>query len=91
MSDDRITFTNLKDSNERLNDHTQVVMQELALFTKRMQKAGIDARAVFSGLCCYKNYFEALGRTRLGDQYVMALEVQAEKLSDAMLARDTRK
>jgi hypothetical protein len=91
MSDDKITFTNLKDDNERLNDHTEVVLQELSLFTKRMQKADIDSRAVFSGLAIFKNYYEALSRQRLGDQYTLALEVQSQKLSDEMLARDTRK
>lgn len=84
-------YSNMKDDNVRLNDHTQIVLEELALFTQKMTKLGIDARAIFCAVSTFKDYYENFGRRRLGDQYMIALEAQASKLSDAMIARDTHR
>lgn len=91
MPEEKMVFGNLKDDNERLNDHTKIVLQELALFTKTMQKAGVDSRAVYSGLAIFHEYYGKLAIDRLGESYVLALETQSHKLANEMLARDTRK
>jgi hypothetical protein len=83
-------FGNLKDDNARLNEHTEICLEELSYLTQKWQRAKIDARAVFASITTFKNYYEVFARKRLGDNYVMALEAQASKLSDEMLARDSR-
>ncbi len=84
------TFGNLKDDSQRLNNHTKAILEELSEMIKVWQKQGFDSRAIYSGLAIMHQYYGTLGNKRLGDSYMIALESEAHKLSNEMLARDTR-
>jgi hypothetical protein len=81
-------FGNIKDNNDRLNEHTQVVLEELADLTRRMKVGQIDSRALYAGLKTFNIYYRHLGESVLGIPYMEALDAQARKLANEMLTRD---
>lgn len=81
-------FGNLKDSNERLTQHTYQILGELGDFIQKWNNDGLDGRAIFVAITTFRDYYSELARQRFGDTYAMALEVQASKLADGMLGRN---
>jgi hypothetical protein len=82
-----LSFTNLKDDNERLNLHTKAIIAQLNDKIDEWTRAGFDARAISSALSMYHVYYQVLGQAKLGQPYMTALYLQAEKLAEALLKK----
>ena len=80
-------FGNLKDDNERLNDHTKRLTEDLGEILAVWTVKGFDARAIYATLALYHDYYYVLGLNRLGAEYMSRLEEEAHKLSRALLDR----
>ena len=81
-------FGNLKDDNDRLNEHTKKLTEELADMIVVWMSDGYDARAIYAALTIFHNYYYFKGRDRLGADYMSRLDTQAFNLAQALLKKD---
>lgn len=80
-------FENLKDDNSRLNEHTKAIVEQLSEQLTDWTKHGYDGRALYTALSVFHDYYYRLGKDKLGQDYMNALEEQAAKLARELSLR----
>jgi len=82
-------FGNLRDDKKRLNEHSRYALEELTAVTRRLNKDGVDGRALYAALATLHEYYYRLGLPKLGAGYMSRLEAEASKIAKALLERET--